>query len=169
MLPLVKVALAQSVLPKAVNDSLWAVWNNTKQADTNRLKAMHDIAREGYLYSRPDCAFFYAQIELDFAEQRNLPVQMAGALNTQGASYFMRSEYETALPYYERSLALSEQARDPKGMATAYTNIGLIKRMQGDNALALEYYQRSVRLHEQTGNVKGYAIKPKMGLRQMPL
>jgi len=158
MLPLVKVALAQSVLPKAVNDSLWAVWNNTKQADTNRLKAMHDIAREGYLYSRPDCAFFYAQIELDFAEQRNLPVQMAGALNTQGASYFMRSEYETALPYYERSLALSEQARDPKGMATAYTNIGLIKRMQGDNALALEYYQRSVRLHEQTGNVKGLAL-----------
>ncbi len=151
-------ALAQSVLPKALNDSLWAVWNNPKEADTSRLKAMHDIAREGYLYSRPDSAFHYAQIELEFAERRNLPVQMAAALNTQGASYFMRGNYAEALPLYERSLALSEQARDPKGMATAYTNIGLIKRRQGDNALALEYYQKSVGLHEETGNEKGLAL-----------
>ncbi len=151
-------ALAQSVLPKAVNDSLWAVWNNPKEADTSRLKAIHDIAREGYLYSRPDSAFHYAQIELAFAEKRNLPVQMAAALNTQGASFFMRGNYAEALPLYERSLALSEQARDPKGMATAYTNIGLIKRRQGDNALALEYYQKSVALHEETANEKGLAL-----------
>ena len=32
-------------------DSLWSVWNDTTQADTNRLKAMKKIAWDGYLYS----------------------------------------------------------------------------------------------------------------------
>ncbi|MCF8257201.1 MAG: tetratricopeptide repeat protein [Flavobacteriales bacterium] len=158
MLPFGKMAVAQSVLPQALNDSLWAVWNNQKEADTSRLKAMHDIAREGYLYSRPDSAFHYASLELALAEKKKLPVQMAAALNTQGASYFMRGNYTEAMPLYERSLALSQQANDPKGMATAYTNIGLIKRRQGENALALEYYQKSVTLQEQVGNEKGMAL-----------
>ena len=40
-------------------DSLWNVWNDKTHPDTNRLKAMHDIAWEGYLSSQPDSAFYY--------------------------------------------------------------------------------------------------------------
>jgi hypothetical protein len=52
-------------------DSLWNVWNDKTQADTMRLKAINDFARDGYLYSKPDSAFYFAQIEYEFAEYIN--------------------------------------------------------------------------------------------------
>ena len=49
-------------------DSLWGVWNDKTQPDTNRLKAMQRIAWDGYLFSQPDSAFYFAQKVYDFAE-----------------------------------------------------------------------------------------------------
>ena len=58
-------------LASAVNlDSLWGVWNDKTQPDTNRLKAMHKIAI-GIIYSQPDSAFYFAQMGYDLAESVN--------------------------------------------------------------------------------------------------
>ena len=67
------VALLLSFSSKAqVNlDSLWNVWNDKTQPDTNRLKAMKSIAWDGYLFSQPDSGFYFAQMAYDFAEARN--------------------------------------------------------------------------------------------------
>jgi len=148
---------AQSILPKNVADSLWSVWNDPNEADTSRLKAIHDIAREGYLFSRPDSAFHYAQMELDFAEAKGLNVQMASALNTQGISFFFRGDFDKAIALYTESLERSEEANDKLGMANAYTNIGLVRRRQDDTELALEYYRKGLILQEEIGNDKGAA------------
>ena len=148
-------ASAQSILPKSKSDSLWNIWSDPNKPDTSRLKAIHDFAREGYLFSRPDSAYYYAQMELDFAEARGLKVQMASALNTQGISYFFRGNFDSALERYNQSFARSEEAGDNKGMANAYSNIGLLKKRQGEIETALEYYQRSLALNEEIGHIKG--------------
>ncbi len=85
-------------------DSLWNVWNDTSQADTNRLKAINDIAWKGHLFTRPDSAFYYAQMEYDFAQSTGNRRWMASALNTQGAYFYFKSDYEKAIEYYEKSL-----------------------------------------------------------------
>jgi tetratricopeptide (TPR) repeat protein len=149
---------AQSRLPKSKNDSLWSVWNNTKEADTSRLKALHDIAREGYLFSQPDSAYHFAQIELEFARSKGLNIQMASALNTMGISFFFRGDYDKAIELYEESLQRSEEANDTLGMGNAYSNIGLVKRRQGDLQLALEFYQKALALQTAINNEKGMAI-----------
>ena len=60
---LVSLLLSFSIKAQEVNlDSLWGVWNDKTQQDTNRLKAMIDIAWDGYLYSNPDSAFYFAQM-----------------------------------------------------------------------------------------------------------
>ena len=51
-------------------DSLWSVWNDKTQADTSRLKAMKSIAWDGYLFSQPDSAFYFAQKGYDFARSK---------------------------------------------------------------------------------------------------
>ena len=71
-------------------DSLWGVWNDKSQPDTNRLKAMDKIAWNGYLSSQPDSTFYFAQMEYDLAEATGNKKQMAGALNTQGVSFYFR-------------------------------------------------------------------------------
>ena len=51
-------------------DSLWNVWNDESQADSNRLNAISDIAWDGFLFSQPDSAFYFAQMQYDFAKSK---------------------------------------------------------------------------------------------------
>ncbi|MFT4526100.1 MAG: hypothetical protein ACI85F_002264 [Bacteroidia bacterium] len=85
-------------------DSLYGVWNDKTQPDTSRLKAMHDIAWDGYLFSQPDSAFYFAQMQYDLAEKSALKKQMAGALNTQGISFAIRGNYPKALDLLPKEL-----------------------------------------------------------------
>ena len=52
-------------------DSLLRIWKNESFADTIRLKALDDLAWDGYLFSNPDSAFYYAQLEYNYAEKKN--------------------------------------------------------------------------------------------------
>ena len=74
-------------------DSLWSVWNDTTQPDTNRLNAMHKIAFDGYLFSKPDSAFYYASYEYEFAKSTGNEKWMGSACNTQGVSLTIRGNY----------------------------------------------------------------------------
>ena len=46
----------------------WGVWNDKSQPDTNRLQAMDEIAYDGYLFTQPDSAFYFSELQYDFAE-----------------------------------------------------------------------------------------------------
>ena len=87
-------------------DSLWNVWNDHTQPNTTRLKAINKIAWDGYLFSQPDSAFYFAQLVYDFAVFVNNEKWIAAALNTQGVSYAIRGNYEEALIYYKKSLKI---------------------------------------------------------------
>ena len=102
----------------AVNlDSLWGVWNDSTQPDTNRLKAMKQITWDGYLFSQPDSAFYFAGLGYDFAESISNKKWMADALNTQGVSFYNRGDYDKAIDYFTRSLKIAEELGNKKGIA----------------------------------------------------
>jgi hypothetical protein len=56
------ITSAQSTLPKAQHDSLWAVWSDHAQADISRLKAIGRTAVRGYMDGSPDPVLNYAQM-----------------------------------------------------------------------------------------------------------
>ena len=151
------LAVAQSSLSPRVTDSLWNVWQDETQHDTTRLKAIHKYASDGYLFTQSDSAFYYAQLQYDFAKAKGLKKQMADALNTQGVSFYHRGDYAKAIDYYTHSLRLREEIKDQYGIATSLGYIGLIHRNQGDYAKAIDYYTQSLRLREQIGDKKGIA------------
>ncbi len=49
-------------------DSLWSVYTNKTQADTNRLKAIYDIARS-YMGNNPDTAIVLEKQQLLLAQK----------------------------------------------------------------------------------------------------
>ena len=104
------------------------VWNDTSQADTSKLKAIHKIAWDGYLFSNPDSAFYFAQMHYDYAIKVGDKKNMARALKTQGVSFNIKGNYDKALEYYEKSLKISEEIGDKKGMGSSYNNIGNITK-----------------------------------------
>ena len=137
-------------------DSLWGVWNDSTQADTNRLKAMHKIAH-GIIYSQPDSAFYFAQLWYELAESVNNKKSMSNALITQGVSFHFRGDYAKAIHYYTRSLKIFEELRDKNGIASSLGNIGVIYANQGDYPKAIEYYTKSLKIKEELGDKYGIA------------
>ncbi|MEX1189346.1 MAG: adenylate/guanylate cyclase domain-containing protein [Bacteroidia bacterium] len=159
-----KVVKCQSSLPKTVADSLLAVWNDPAQADTSRLKAIDSFAWDGYMFSQPDSAFYYAKLMFDFAQSKGLEKQMAGALSMQGISFYFRGDYIKALQYFKQSLKIAEEIPQPdgkvgdkKGIAGNLNLIGNIYFEQGDYPKALNYYQRGFKIKQEIGDEKGAA------------
>jgi PAS domain S-box-containing protein len=139
-------------------DSLWNVWNNPNQPDTTRVNALHKFVIKGYQYSQPDSAFYFAQLEYDFAKSKELKKQMAKALHSQAMSLSHQGNYTSAIDYYTRSLTIKKKIGDKKGIANSLNNIGIIYKTQGDYAVAIDYYTRSIKIYEEIGDKKGVAI-----------
>jgi len=154
-----QAAFSQVNLPDRLAglDSLWDVWNNISRPDTIRIKAIHEFVDQGYLFSKPDSAFYFAQLEYEFAKSKGLQKQMAIAINTQGISFLVKGDYANAMDYYMSSLTIWEQIGNKRGIANSLNNIGIIYKEQGDYASAIDYYNRSLAIREEIGNKKGIA------------
>ncbi len=133
-------------------DSLWSVWQDKSKPDTSRLKAINDYAKKGYLYAYPDSAFYFAQMQLDFAQKKGLKSFMADALNTQGISFNIRGDYPAALKYYFKSLKIKEEVGELNSISGTLANIGIVYDIQSDYPKALEYYFKSLEISEKSKN-----------------
>jgi serine phosphatase RsbU (regulator of sigma subunit)/Tfp pilus assembly protein PilF len=136
-------------------DSLWKIWDNPKNNNEKRLKALSDYSWEGYLYSMPDSAFYFAELQYKFAASKKMIMQMADARNTQGASFFLKSDFINAIKYYTEALKLFQEINYEKGISNSYNNLGLIHADIGDNATAIQYYNKSLKYDEKINNKDG--------------
>ena len=136
-------------------DSLKNIWGNQNLEDTVRLKAIHKIIKEGYIFSQPDSAFYFAQEQYDFAEKKGLKKHMAEALNTQGISFAIRGQNDKAIKYYLESLSIREQTDDKEGVAGSLINIGIINLHQENYPPSLEYFFKAIKIMKELENKKG--------------
>jgi len=138
-------------------DSLWRVWNDEAQADTNRLKAIADINWNGYLFTQPDSAFYFAQLRLDFAKEKGQKKHIASALYVQGISCYLQGDYDNSLDYYTKSLKFQEEIENKIGIGAVFNSIGIIYKRQGDYGKAIDYYTKSLKIQEEMGDKSGIA------------
>lgn len=137
---------------KINKDSLWEVWENKNLADTTRMKAILAISWEGYLFTQPDSAYYFAQLHYDYAKKVNNKNHMSTALNTQGISFIIRGDYKNALKYLNDCLSIKEEIKDTSGIAATLNNMGNIFKEQGDYANAIDYFTRSLTTKESIKN-----------------
>jgi tetratricopeptide (TPR) repeat protein/serine phosphatase RsbU (regulator of sigma subunit) len=145
-------SLAQPSLPKLVADSLWKIWNNPNEIDSNRLNALRIIAFEGYVISKPDSAFYYANLHYNFALKKNMKKQMADALNIQGLALNIMGDNSKAITYLTNALSLRDQINDKKGSASSLGNIGNVYLQLGEFDKALDYYSRCLDICKEFDN-----------------
>ena len=123
--------------------------------DTSRLKAMHIIVWNGYLFSQPDSAMYFARLQYDLAEKAENKKWMAKALNTQGMSYYLQDLYTEALNCLNKSLQLNQALDNKEGITTCLSNIGLVYEKQGNYQMAMEHYQTSLKINRELGYTEG--------------
>lgn len=139
-------------------DQLWKMVNDTKQADTNRLKALQLICVQGYLYTQPDSALQYAGRLYRMAKRFHSLKYQSAALNIQGAASSMRGDNTRAIAYFTRSLKIMEELNDRKGISSCLNNIGVIYDEQEKYEKAEEYYSRASAINEKTGTEAARAL-----------
>jgi len=138
-------------------DSLWTYWHDESNPDSLRLVALKNAIWEEYLFSQPDSAVYWAQIQHDYAQSKGISKYVTAALNIQGIAAQIQGDYVTAIDYYTRGLKVKEEMGDKAGIAGYNGNIGLIYHEQGDYDRALEYYARCLALYEEVGHEKSIA------------
>ena len=119
---------------------------------------MHKIAWDVYVFSKPDSAFYFAQMEYELAEATGNKEWMVRASNIQGVSFGIRGNYKEALIQFQKCLNIQEEIGDKRSLAPTYNNIGLIYDKLGNYEQALAYHQKSLKIAEETGDKKGMAM-----------
>jgi tetratricopeptide (TPR) repeat protein len=136
-------------------DSLWKVWTDVQQQDTNRLKAMYDFAWDGYLYSQPDSSYYFSKQMYDFAQKKELKEFQAKARNLQFSYFFGKGDIVKAEEVNNEALQLWQAIGDKLGMAANCNNFGILYQVQGNCPKAIDYYTLSLKYNEEIDNKSG--------------
>ncbi|HEY3387135.1 MAG TPA: tetratricopeptide repeat protein, partial [Saprospiraceae bacterium] len=128
-------------------DSLWNVWNNSSEPDTNRLKAIQRLTWP-MLNVNLDSALLLANQQLEFATEKNVRFWIGKAYYNIATCYYYKGDYVRSLNFYQKSLEIRKEFGDKKGEAAIYGNIGLIYAAQGNNLKNLEYQLQSLAINE---------------------
>lgn len=139
--------LCQLGLSQTKRDSLWRVWNDNSLPDTSRLKAIQAITWP-MMNMNLDSAKLLAQMQYDFARERNIPKWQGRGLYNLGVQSYLKGEYNSAKRYFEQSLEIRSAIDDKKGVAAIYGNLGLIYGAQGNQMKELEYQLKSITINE---------------------
>lgn len=150
--------LNNPVFSQINSDSLLKVWNNPTLHDTARLNAIQKLAWDGYLFSAPDSAFYYAKLQYNFALKKNDKKYQAQALGTQAAAYYVKSEYDKSIQLYHKTLKIQNEINDVYGQAKTLNGIGVNYNSRNNTDSAFKYFNASFRVSEKSGNVKQASI-----------
>ncbi len=143
----------------SVKDSLWEVYNNPTNSDTNRIKTLQRILWT-YMSTKPDTSFILAKQELILTQLTKHKVLEGRALIDVGAALQTIGNFDEALVYYLKAIKIFENENNKRGLGAVCNNIGLLHQNQANYPEALKYYLRSLHTSEEIGDklVEGKAL-----------
>ncbi len=138
-------------------DSLWNIWEDESQHDTIRIKALHSHTLEGTLYTNPDTALYFLELEFNFAKEKGQKKFMAKALNTwANAKHFLGDERE-AVTLYEKALKISKEINNLHLISIVAGNVVTSYRDLGEYQKFIEYNTEALKASEVLGDKEGIA------------
>ena len=143
---------AQTIFPQQALDSLWLVWQDETKTDSLRLEALSKYSWHSFVFSQPDSAYYYAQIQHDFAEKVGAKMYTANALMIKGTSFWVKGDYTKALEYFERELIIERDINYKPGIAGTMNKLGIVYDDLGNKIKALDYFQKSLKLRTEIGD-----------------
>ncbi len=136
-------------------DSLYAIWKDKSQPDSNRVRAYSDYIWDGFLFSQPDTAEVLADALLAFALQHQYPKASSAGYTLKATANSIQGNYQRALAFNQKSLEIYEELGYKIGIATSLINIGIAYKEQGNYPRALEHYQKALAISDGLGDKLG--------------
>lgn len=108
-----------------------------------RIDVMNAMAAQYWRVS-PDSGIAYSMRAYQEAEEIKYDHGKAQALNSEGASYYVKGFYARSLELHFRALTLAESLRDTAESAIALRRIGNVYADQNNQPKAREFYQQAL-------------------------
>lgn len=112
-------------------DSLISRLSNKTLDDSARYTTLSAISW-AYLDVSPDSSLAVAKRTVAWAQKLKKEAWEANALNTLGAVFYMKSNYQEAKKYYLLSAAIKRKRGDDRSLAKTLNNLGLLAQDQGN-------------------------------------
>ena len=133
-------------------DSLWSLWQDKKQVDTTRLHAIGFYSWRKFVFSQPDSAIYYAEIQHNLAKKLGHKKYIAFALGTKGTAFWVKGDYREALSYFQENLEVSKIVGKKSVIASVYNKLGIVYGSLGHKIKEIEYYEKSLKIREEIGD-----------------
>ncbi|MEO1448015.1 MAG: tetratricopeptide repeat-containing sensor histidine kinase [Bacteroidota bacterium] len=147
----------QPSLSPQTQDSLFAIWEDRSQEDSTRLQALYDYTWDYYLFSDPDSAVYWADIQHAFARESGQLAYAGQAYNIKAVAAMIKGEMETVADFFLKAIALFDSAGAQSAAAGALGNLGGYYYQVSEWDLALTYHQKSLAIFEELGYKQGIA------------
>lgn len=144
--------LVQTFYSQSKKDSLWKVWKNTNDADTNRLVALGQLCSRIYFKSDPDSAIILADMEYDYALKKNLKNYAGVALLKKSGAYSIKGNKHKAISCSQEAIKIFEEINHSNGIASCLNNMGRDYLSLGNYDEAVRSYFKALKVFEKTGN-----------------
>jgi len=129
-------------------DSLWNIWQNENELDSNRVLALHNVAW-GLIQIDADSALKLTEIENAFAHKHQLNKYIGLSNNTKSIYYRTKSNYPKALEYSFEAIKYFEKCNYKIGKSNSFNTIAIIYANQQNWEKALEYFKKSYEIKKQ--------------------
>ncbi len=110
-----------------------------------------------YSYSDIDSAEYYAIKGLQFAEERNLALEITRAKSMLAIVYDIKGEVEKAAKTYLEVATFYESSGNKSELSRVYNNLGVLFFYSGDMDQSWKYYRKSITLDSILGDSVGVA------------
>jgi len=129
-------------------DSLRTIFEDVKQPDTLRMEALSTFIINGYLYSQPDSALAFCELQYELAESMELPEWKANALKYQGVIHKIKGNFKQATDLFNQAISLGKAVNAPLVVGETYNQLGIVYQDQKDLVEAIKYFDLSLKYFE---------------------
>jgi tetratricopeptide (TPR) repeat protein len=137
---------------------LKSVWENTKNSDSIRFKALADYYTLNN-QAQPDATLKVLEYYFQLAKEKNSTKELYNVANDRGGIYRLKGELDLSMRYYKEAEKLAEKLNDPSLKAVISGNIGNVYANKKDYKKALQYFTTSYTISKK--------IKDKIGESRM--
>jgi tetratricopeptide (TPR) repeat protein len=113
--------------------------------DTNTVMALKAFA-EGFYYTHPDSAYYYADMGLQLATQLHFLRGQATCLFEMANALLQKGNYPAALNLHLRELKIAEQIQSSSLIRSTYTSLAFNYQSQKDYLTAVAYMHKSLEI-----------------------
>lgn len=122
--------------------SLKLIWENTKNADSTRFKALAEYYKLNNQV-HPDATLKVLDYYYQIAKEKNNTKELYNVANDRGGIYRLKGELDISMRYYKDAEKLAIKLKDPSLKATISGNIGNVYANRKDYKKALQYFTYS--------------------------